>query len=253
MSLDTILEKARMTLKALKGGEEKPPVVPEAPADPDRIDPRAEGASPTEESLDEASEEGDEKGEGEGGDFDEHGHQDMKPEELGKESEKPGEKDGEEEEEEEQEDPEGRPATKSFPHVGHLFPDEGDLTDLDEGSKGMAALFGEFMKVLGKQNSVLEQMSQRLADLEKGITVNHEAMGRDVKKALESSGAAIERLDRLHETAPAASAPRAVQKSLADPAGGPQGLGTADVMTLAASKKMTPLEISMLCQNAGRN
>jgi hypothetical protein len=265
--------RARLILKALKGEgapdpEKKDPkgdegstaAVPDPPDDPDRMDPRVEDASPKEKDLDQAKDDqagktapqgdgdgsatagddaaggdgadagdvsggGDADGAGDGGGegFDEFGHRDMDPREI----------------------------RKAFPEVGHLFPAEA-LEYIEEHedpankeAKGLE-LIQEAIRGFG---DVLAKITAELNDLKKG----HEVQGRELKKALDSNTALQARLDKIHETAPAAGAPRAINKALGDPAGAAaQGFTHGELTTLAASGKMSSAEISMLCLTGRR-
>lgn len=247
---ENLLDRARLALKALRGpskeAKNEKPVVPGLPDDPDRLDSRVGDSSPTEGDLDEAKEDGDGAGDG----FDENGHKDMNPEDLG------GDDEDETEEKEEKEEGEGESASrdvkKAFPVVGHLLPDE-DLLDLDEGPTGMSALMSQFAGMIGKQNAILEQMVGRITDLQKGMDKNHEALhsqGRTLKKALTENAEIKTRMDKIHETAPAAK-PRAVAKSL-DSGPVSQSLSFSDVDALSRTGGLPSHEIAMLCQSSVR-
>lgn len=264
MENPSLLDKARLVLKSLgtKAREERPPV-PEPPADEDRLDTRVEDASPTEEDLNEAKDDHGDEGEGgEGDGFDEHGHKDMDPESIGDGEGGAGDDKGEQPKEDQpgegekgdEDDPEGRGVKKAFPHVGHIIPDEDELLSLDEGSKGFLELSQAFASIVGKQNAVLDLMMGRLEDLQKGMEKTHEALkaqGRSVQKALTESADLKGRVDRLHETAPAAK-PRAVAKSLGGGGSSPQPIAFSDVDALSRSGQMSSRDIAMLCQTGVR-
>lgn len=236
----------RATAKALPDGKKEEAAVP-LPPEETRTDPRAEGASPTEEDLENAKKEGEEDGAGgEGGDqdgFDQNGHRDLNPDDLGQ---------GGEDEEEEEPAGDGRPASKAFTDIpGHVIPTDDLLLHLDEGHGGFEALFGQFLAAIGDQTSVLKQLLKDVEELKKGVNVNHEAMSREVKKALDGTAAVEARLENLHVTAPAAQ-PRAAQKALTDaPApGGQPSLTVGEIQQLVANGKINSLDAARLCQQA---
>jgi len=269
--------RARLILKALKGEgapdpEKKDPkgeeastaAVPDPPDDPDRMDPRVEDASPKEKDLDQAKDDqagkgapqgdgdpaggdgnpaggdgadagdvsggGDADGAGDGGGggddegFDEFGHKDMDPREI----------------------------RKAFPEIGHLFP--GEALEYIEGHEDPANKEAKGLELINQAiagfHDVLAKITAELGELKKG----HEVQGRELKKALDANTALQGRLDKIHETAPAAGAPRAIQKALGDPAGAAaQGFTASELNTLAASGKMNSLEISTLCMTQRRD
>jgi hypothetical protein len=263
--------RARMILKALKGEgapdpEKKDPkddetataAVPDPPEDPDRMDPRVEDASPKEKDLDQAKDDqadkaapqgngdgstaagddaaaggdgadaGDVSGggdeDGAGGGFDEFGHKDMDPREI----------------------------RKAFPEIGHLFPDEAleYVEDHEDPANKEAKGLELINQAIAGFHDVLAKITAELGELKKG----HEVQGRELKKALDANTALQGRLDKIHETAPAAGAPRAIQKALGDPAGAAaQGFTASELNTLAASGKMNSLEISTLCMTQRRD
>ena len=249
--LSEIGNRARMLLKALNGqsddkGEKKEPeggkaAVPQAPDDPDRMDPRVEDSSPKDGDLDEAKDDqadkgqddqaggdgadagdtsgagGDEDGDGDGEGFDEFGHKDMDAREI----------------------------RKAFPEIGHLFPDEAlDYIEEHEDkankdAKGLE-LITDAIRGFG---DVLAKITAELNELKQG----QKATGRELKKALDSNAALEAQLKDLHKTVPAAAAPRAISKAMGTGAQEPQGFSAQELNTLAASGKMGSHEIAMLC------
>ena len=244
-ALEEVRNRARMVLKALKGegdgeGEKKetPAAVPEAPADPDRLDPRVEDASPTEDDLDQAKE-------------------DAKPGEEGEEDPEFEDLNGEDGEEDEDgfnefghKDMDPREVSKAFPQIGHLFPDE-TYEELDDNETTPGAdpkILGELMAALKGMGEVIGKINGELERLKKGATIQ----GRELKKALEANASLEDRLNKIHETAPAAGAPRAITKAMGGAQSETPGFSTADLTALAASQKLSSLEIAQLCQSGQR-
>ena len=263
MDLSGVAGKAREILKALGGKDPKPaegekPPVPTPPEDADRLDSRVGDASPSQEDLDDAKAKGgDEGGQGgEGGEFDENGHQDLDPDDLG--AGEGGDKGGEGEggdkgkgEGEGREVKKAMPNQPSFPFTGHMLPDDldGDLDEIE--TPNMDAIFKSFFEQFQKQNEVMGRMVSVLEKLEKGADIQ----ARELKKALDASAAITVRLDKLHETAPAAGAPRGLAKSMTPAPVAPgfePSMTVAEVQRVAETGQMSPIEIAMLCQSAGR-
>ena len=236
--LEEVRSRARMMLKALKGDEGKdekqPAPVPEVPEDADRLDPRVGDASPTDADLEEAKNPEEGEGEDGGGDpkpgegtgeedeegFDEFGHKDMDPREI----------------------------KKAFPNIGHLFMEEAlDELEENETKPGQTPLLAELLAAMKGITDAVAQINAEMTRLRKGS----EAQGRELKKALESGAVLEDRLNKIHETAPAA-APRAIAKAMVPQAETP-GFSTHELNQLAMGRKASSSEIALLCLTSQRN
>ena len=245
--LNEIGNRARMVLKALKGDdqdktkdapESKAPV-PNAPEDPDRMDPRVEDSSPTDEDLDKAKQ--DKAGDDPvgGGDDDQDGGDGEE-----EDPDKDGDKDGFDEFGHKDMDP--RDIKKAFPSIGHLLPDEAldYIEDHEDAGNKEATGLEVISQAIAGFHDVLAKITAELSEMKKG----QKAQGRDLKKALEINTDLKSQLLKIHETAPAANAPRAITKAMANPgAGADSRLTPQELTSVARSGKMSSLEIAILC------
>jgi hypothetical protein len=250
--MNVLTEKARAFLKSMGSkpheGKKEPPV-PIPPEDPDRLDPRVEDASPTEEDVTKAKE-GASKGEGK--------------------AEEEGEGDGENDT---SSDPKGEssPETDKDPKKDDTTEDDStkdegfdafgnrDLKTREAKKALIAEGHDDPLKLPKKFNpeDVIEGLLERVGDLQliveelasqvESFKRTQAASTRDLKKALDSSQELRDALSKLHTTAPAASAPRAITKGLPGAEGHVTPLMTrAELMALAGSGQLTPFEIARL-------
>lgn len=246
MDLIALTEKARAFLKAMGSkppGNEKPPV-PEAPEDPDRLDPRVEDASPTEASVAQAK--GEASAADEGKDDGEDDGEDEGKDESGAPQERPegeGSHEGEQSPAEEgfdafgNHDLDARKVQKSLAAEGHVDPTHLP-NDFDP-----EPVVQELIRQMADLQSVVCDLTTQITAFKRG----QETTGRDVKKALASGQELREALAKLHETAPAAAAPRAITKSLQAEGGGVTPLITRqELMALASSGQLSPFEVARL-------
>ena len=271
MDLNSLLLDSRMVLKAMKdvltprkgeGNDEAKTedgnaAVPAEPSDPDRLDTRAEGASPTEADLAAAKGEGDASGAGAEGSSAEGGESqgagasgaDAGAEGQGSEGPKGAEGSGAGEggegdpkfDEFGHRDMDARDLRKAFPGVAHLFPEEGTDEALKGGLKSMVELISTLMETVKAQNIVITRISEEVAEMKKG-----NESGREIKKALEGIASIEERLAHLHETVPAAGEPRGIVKANPGEGGGKAPMTHQDLYALAAKGDMSAQEIAVL-------
>lgn len=261
MDINSLLLDSRMVLKAMKdaltpkakvedGADTKDKTngesaaVPAEPADPDRLDTRAEGASPKEADLAAAKGEGEDEGAGAEGAGSEGGEsQGAGAAGEGGEGEGQGTEGGEGSEFDEfgHHDMDAREIKKAFPVVAHLFPEEGTEEVLKGGLKSMVELISTLMETVKAQNLIITRISEEVAEMKKGSE-----SGREIKKALEGIASIEEKLAHLHETVPAAGEPRAIVKANPGEGGGKAPMTHQDLYALAASGGMSAQEIAVL-------
>lgn len=249
MDLSALILKSRQILKAIKGeaDDSTPPPVPQPPADESRLDPRAEGGEPTDKKVEDASAD---KGEGAGEDPDALTDGGGSPEgdgaaDAGADGGSEGSEgsEGGAPEDYEDLDPEKvREAKKALglgAPVGHPGPDDLGPNGLPPEQDG-DDLLTEIMNMLRDQNLVLRSLQEELNHLKSGAGSG----AKELKKALEEVQDLRKQIANIHATAPA-DAPRAIQKALDTPAP-VVGIARAEVMELARTGSLSPVEIALL-------
>lgn len=230
---------ARTVQKALDGDED----------DADRLDPRAEGSTTGQETVDGAKKEmadGAAAGAAQGGE----GGSDAGPDGGGNDGEGvQGDDDGSTDSDSDDYDEDGnmdvdsRELRKAF----GLWAEEMDPGEIIEGNPSIGALLQAFMKEIRGKFSVVEQIKKKLAEIEASVS---EAT-RETKKsldveALETRVSVLQKtIENLHKTAPAADA-RAFTKAIETETKTPTEISRAELTELAWAGKLSPLDAASL-------